>query len=378
MKNQFDTLRPVDVAAYLTARGWRRGASFREDRASLWLAPGGRETDVLLPLRSSLADFSLRMGELVSSIATVEGRSAQEVLRDVAAVNDDVIRVRIITGEGKSATLPLIDGVNLLKKIRDVLIAAALATIEKRPFFTNRRPETIHEFMDQLQLGQTEYSSFVFTVVSPLGEPADAVGEAHDADLPLEPFGRRVTHTLMHALDAMEKAAAAAAREGNVTPFLRAVEDGVSGNLCDAVVELKSICPDNAVEFSVSWALAHTPPVDRIDRVVLRQDSIRYIEEASDAFWGMPKKYDFRLEDMVRELETPEDARSGTAILMGYVDGRPADVRASFDASTYREVVRAWRERIRVCCEGDLVREDGVLTLKNTRYFRLLQEADGD
>jgi hypothetical protein len=78
-----------------------------------------------------------------------------------------------------------------------------------------------------------------------------------------------------------------------------------------------SICPDNAVEFSESWAVAHTPPADRIDRVVLRQDSIRYIEEARDAFWGMPKKYDFRLEGMVRELETPEDARSGTAICRG-------------------------------------------------------------
>jgi hypothetical protein len=132
------------------------------------------------------------------------------------------------------------------------------------------------------------------------------------------------------------------------------------------------------VEFSVSWALAHTPPADRIDRVVLRQDSIRYIEEASDAFWGMPKKYDFRLEGMVRELETPEDARSGTAIPMGYVDGRPANVRASFDAATYREVVRAWRERIMGVLRGRPGARGRRAHLKNTRYFRLLQEADGD
>jgi hypothetical protein len=139
-----------------------------------------------------------------------------------------------------------------------------------------------------------------------------------------------------------------------------------------------SICPDNAVEFSESWALAHTPPADRIDRVVLRQDSIRYIEEASDAFCGMPKKYDFASKVWCGSSKPRKMRAPARPFVVGYVDGRPADVRASFYAATYREVVRAWRERIMVCCEGDLVREDGVLTLKNTRYFRLLQEADGN
>lgn len=378
MKILIDALTPVDVAAYLAARGWQRGASFREDKASLWFAPGRREVDVLLPLRSNVADYALRMGALVSEVAAFEGRSPQEVLRDVAAASADVIRVRIVTGGAMVATLPLINGVNLLKRIRDVLIAAALATIEKRPFFTNRRPETILEFMDQLQLGQTEYSSFVFTVASPIGESDAAPSSLASGEATAEPFGRRVTHTLMHALDAMEKAASSAARDGDLKPFLRAVEEGVSGNLCDAVVELKSICPHNPIEFSVTWAATRPPPADRIDKVVLRQDSIAYIEAASDAFWGMPKKFDFRIEGMVRELESPESARSGTAMLMGYVDARPVDVRVSFDDAAYPDVVHAFRSRAIVRCEGDLVREEGVYTLKNARYFRVLQGADGD
>jgi hypothetical protein len=375
MKAQLEALKPVDIAAYLSARGWIRRASFREDKASLWISPKGGAMDVLLPLRPNLADFSLRMGELVMSLARYERRSAQDVLRDLAAVYADIIRVRIITGDSSATTLPFRDGLNLLKKVRDVLVAAALSTLEKRAFFTNRWPETIIEFMDRLQMGQTEHSSFVFTIVSPLGPPEEALDGAGEAQ---EPFARRVTHTLMHALQAMERAAADAAREGGVNPFLRAIDDGVSGNLCDAVVELKALCPENPIEFSVSWAAGFAPPAEAIGAVLLRQDSVPYIEAASDAFWGIPKKYDYALEGMVVGLDTPEDASSGVAMLMGYIDGKPARLRASFNADAYRDVVQAYRSRALICCEGDLVKEAGVLTLKNARYFRILSGADHD
>lgn len=334
------------------------------------LAPGNNETDVLLPLRQNLGDYTIRMGALVDTVARVEGRSRYEVLRDFSTVCADIIRVRIAAAGGPGTTLPFIDGVNLLKKIRDVLIAAALSTLEKRAFFTNRWPEIILEFLDQLQLGQTEYSSFVFTVVSPVGEL--------DAEELQEPFGRRVTYTLMHALKAMEDAAAAAALEGNVNPFLRAVEEGVSANLCDAVVELQTIVAGRSVEFSVTWASTRKPPADAVHSVMLAQDRIPQIEAASDAIWGMPKRFDFRLEGTVMELDAPAGAPPSAAILMGYIDGAPRRVRAIFDAPTYAEVERAYRDHLMIRCEGDLLREGGDFVLRTPRYFQILDDQTKD
>lgn len=54
------------------------------------------------------------------------------------------------------------------------------------------------------------------------------------------------------------------------------------------------------------------------------------------------------------------------------------DVRVSFDGPIYAEVVRAYRSRLIVRCEGDLVREHGEYTLRNARYFRVLETADTD
>ncbi len=86
------TLRPLEVAAYLRAKGWREEADF-SGKASLWLfeQPEGSAFDVTLPLRRSLADYTLRMEELLTTLASVEQRSQLEVLRDILTTTSDLI-----------------------------------------------------------------------------------------------------------------------------------------------------------------------------------------------------------------------------------------------------------------------------------------------
>jgi len=371
MNKQLGAIRSTEVAAYLQAKGWKRRTSYCEEKASLWLAPaGGGDTDVLLPLRDSLDDYALRMGDLLRGVAQVEGRSPTEVLHDLATAAADVIRVRVITGEGSGNTLPFLQGLTLIKRIRDVVVAAARSAVEKRAFFSNRPSETIFEFMEQLQLGQTEQGSFVFTVISPV--PAGNATAPHAGEPETEPFERRVTITLMQALQAMEQAAHIAATEGSIDPFRKAVENGVSANLCDAVVGLKSVSPDSLIEFSMTWASMREPSVTVPSRVVLRPESSPFIEAASDAFWGMPKAYDVKLEGTFIELESHESALSGSVVVMAYVDGHARPIHAHFDAPDFTEVVRAYKERLIVKCEGDLVKEGGVLILKNARHFQII------
>lgn len=43
--------------------------------------------DITLPLKRDLADYALRMGELLRTLATAERRSELDILRDAMAVN---------------------------------------------------------------------------------------------------------------------------------------------------------------------------------------------------------------------------------------------------------------------------------------------------
>ena len=111
------TLRPLEVAAYLRAKGWREEADLN-GKASLWLLrqPDGSALDVTLPLRRSLADYTLRMEELLTTLANAERRSQLEVLRDIQTTASDLIRVRAPSREAEDGTLPFEQAVTFVER----------------------------------------------------------------------------------------------------------------------------------------------------------------------------------------------------------------------------------------------------------------------
>ncbi len=365
MTKQF--IEPPQIAAYLRTRGWRQQPSFCGDKASLWLAPAESDADVLLPQRASLGDYQLRMDLLLHDVAAVEGRTRKELLQDLALVNADVLHVRL-RGEN-SAAVPYRKSVKLLRSLQDVFTAAALAAIEKRAFFTNRKVERVKDYVSRLQFGHTEQSSFSFTVASPL-PPKDA-GDA-DASCEFEaagPFERQVTQTLMHALKVMEGAAKHAQKTGAVDALKNAVKDGVSANLCDAIAEVVSKASSPEIELSMRWAATCEVPGGTPDRAVFRKDSEEIFEAAGDAFWGTSKDHDAKIEGTVSAISGAE------AVIVGFVGGRARQIRAHFDEECPGDLLRAYDQRLPIKCEGDLVREKGQYVLKNARYFEITAEA---
>ncbi len=103
-----NAMKPLEMAAYLRAKGWRKEADL-DGKGSLWLQAlaDGEEFDVTLPLKHDLADYALRMGELLRTLAVVERRSELEVLRDVMTTTADLVRVRAPSHSAENGTLPL-------------------------------------------------------------------------------------------------------------------------------------------------------------------------------------------------------------------------------------------------------------------------------
>ncbi len=65
---------------------------FREGMYAVW---AGDDDEVLVPLRSDLRDYALRMGDLLRTLAKVEDRSQLSIVADLLVTGADVIRVAI-------------------------------------------------------------------------------------------------------------------------------------------------------------------------------------------------------------------------------------------------------------------------------------------
>jgi hypothetical protein len=71
-------LRPAvqDIQTYLFDTGWRREQR-TWNNALIWSSAEGYE--VLVPSSDELVDTDLRVGEIISALTAVEGRSADEI-----------------------------------------------------------------------------------------------------------------------------------------------------------------------------------------------------------------------------------------------------------------------------------------------------------
>jgi hypothetical protein len=373
----FTTLVPVDTAAYLRTHGWREVERI-DLRQAVWVKSLEKEDfEVLLPLDRSFRDYALRMAELLATLELVEQRPQAAILRDISTTFADVIRIRSQHEGSRDGSLSLAGGVSLVENARDLLLAAACATVSKRAYFPTRKPDAAIHYVEKLRMGQTERGSYVMTIQSPV-PPALQGDLFSEEDLPesSEPFERRVSKTLMRAIAALREAADESAATGDIRPFREAVPLGVSANLCDALVGLQEGTDSDWLEVGISWAPARRMAEEAIRTCVrIPREVSPVLQEAGRVFKQVVSFEDLTLQGFVTDLHRA-DSRMGTITVSAVVEDRFRKVRIDLDPADYDLAITAHRERLPIACEGDLVREGKGYVLKSPRSFGLQREED--
>ena len=201
-------------------------------------------------MRHTVLDFSRRMGEVFKELAEVESRSQLEILRDLLTTSSDLIRVRAAGQKRIRAAFRLRQASHTWKVSEKPVLAAACSTIRKSAQYPTKKPVEAVDYVKKVRLGQTEQGSFVLTVLCPI--PPELSPAA--TFVPIEPYGRRVTKTFMGALSAIQSASRHAVEEGRLGPFREAIQQGVSANLCDALVRIGEAIPETAIDITMAWS----------------------------------------------------------------------------------------------------------------------------
>ncbi len=356
-------LRPLEVAAYLRASGWKQVES-EEGRFSVWTRDDGYE--VLLPLQKEWRDYLLRMGDLLRTVAEAEGRSQLAVLSDLLVTGADVLRLRIADDELADGSMPIEEHSRIAQKARDLMMAAACSAIERRPVWHTRKPDRAVDYLRGVRVGQTEHGSYVWRVICPVPPMLRAPVQHEMFEEVEEPYERRVTTQLAAALEATEEAAERSASDGSVKGFEEAVSRGVSANLCEALAGFSSGEDANrTVEFAFSWSRRRPAAPNQISRVSLSQDRIPYVREAGRLLRERAPVKDFELEGPVVKLARQESSGPGEVTVYGLLDGAGKRVRLELPEDEYNCAVEAHRNGHTIRCFGELVREGRGYRLRN-------------
>jgi hypothetical protein len=364
----FESLRPLDVLAYLRSSGWTLLGYFA-DSATVWNRDGHQ---VLLPQDGSLADFARRMAEILDTLAEVEQRSQLEIVRDLATATSDVVRLRVVSPVSEDGSVGLEEGVALVESAKDLILSAARAAVSPRAFFRSRLPGLADDYMRSVRLGQTELGSYVVTVVCPVSPELRPAVPASLQNVD-EPYDRRVTRTLAGALQRSVTAAREAALKQDMEPFTSAVREGVSANLCAALVKIGEGMEEGHIEVSFAWARSRTKPQVVSSRIVVAHESIPVMREAARVLRATYSDDDFELNGPVVRLESPNAAGGGNVVVFAEVDTM-RKVLFHLEGPNYEEAVRAHQEGLEISCRGKLEKQGRYFTLRDVRDFAVQVE----
>lgn len=339
------------------------------DQGTTWMRPDA-DVDVLLPRDRALRDFARRVSELLVTLGRVEERSELDVYRDLTMATADAIRIQV-TGKGsEEGTIALDDGVSVIQHARNLLLAAA-CSVEPRPLHPTRKPARAAEYLHGVRLGQTERGSFVATLLSPV---SPLLVPPIDGQLPVpvevpDPFERRAVMMLMTALRVTHSLATkASVGVGALLDLEKAVAQGVSSNLCDA---LAGIGDEGERTFVVraSWSL--TRPAAPQPPITFDDDVLPSISEAGRLLRETSPRPDATIVGQIVKLEQDEED-PGRATIAGVVDGETRRATVQLAESDRALAVSAYEARSTVSVTGELRREGRGYVLADVRDVRVV------
>lgn len=353
--NSFD-IGYEDLQSYLLGTGWRRALT--GPFAEIWQALDNDEVRVLVPKDSSAPDFSRSVQILTSELSKRENRPSVDISLDISRQFLDVTDLRAEDDEISDGTIPLAAGIGLFNSAHRMMVSAAAATLHRQGYYGNSMPRAAHKHARRMRLGQTRPGSYIVPVISSARFGA-LIDNRFDAPR-LEPsadesyFERRMLTTLSRALETLSEMTVIRDREPSKSDVLSAVDEGVSSELCSAVLDVIGKGGVDVFDVTFNWALSSPPPRDLSGKIAFTGDSAELIQRVEEELKETDAPAERVLYGIIRRLSLKKNDTTGHVALETVLDGKPRIVSFELPLDVYSRAARYHGERRPVVVRGIL------------------------
>jgi hypothetical protein len=371
-KSDLLSITAAQLISYLRAKGWHKKDSCAYPSASIWVNKKKSDDlyEVMIPMEPSFRDYYSRVADAVKVLSIFEERSSNQIIYDLQNALKDVIRIRAVSQRTSRGTIPLSDGCNLLTSAKELIVAAASSSISPKANYPSRKADRVNEFLEKIELESSEKGSYIITISSSIPPVLNLPEHESEHATLEEPFERKVTMKLIQALAACKEASRQALDTGNIKAFDAAIKEGVSANLCDAIVNINQSSSNDLTEISVSWSLGRPVPKNTPSKVSFSSDLVSYIAEAARTFKEIKPVDEFELYGVVVRLTRKEKQTPGEIIVFE-LDGQKRKVSIELSEKDYKMAIQAHENLTPIYCIGELRKKGKVFSLFNYKNFCL-------
>jgi hypothetical protein len=137
--------------------------SERPDIPALWVR---ENRELLQPTLRDASDYALRLSQMLQALGNWAERSPDALAEEMVHEGSDVSEWRASGSEGRDFSVPLEDGLTLVQSVRNVFVAAANASIQRRGYFGLSTLKVARQHARVVRMGQTRRGSYVVPIIS--------------------------------------------------------------------------------------------------------------------------------------------------------------------------------------------------------------------
>ena len=370
-ENALYAISPLDLSGYIKSKGAIRKGDYR-DVAGVWEY---KSKTILVPKDKDLADYTHIIGSAISRISDIEGRNQISIYNDLKNMGFDVIRVANESLSTSNGTLLLEKSFELIRNAQDMFLAVACSAATGKSSYTSRKPQDAESFIKSVRMGQTEHGSYVLTLLSPVVPNLSPIQLPLSSDLINEetPYELKVVPLLSKALSALPHIAEAASESGSIKPFIEHAPDGITSNLCDAIVGMHETTTDGLISISITFSknrrYAHPICINKFDSTF-----IPIFKSASEYIRSSQPQSDQLVRGVITDLHRNDGADEGRITIFDTSGKRPRAVSLTLPNEQYDSLTEAHTQRWVIELEGTLEKQRNSLFIIPTSEIKILKD----
>lgn len=240
------------IKNYLCLQGWKINEKFPNRKIILFQKD---EFDLTIPINEAFKDYLSRLNDMIETLSIINNEPLNKIIDDILAVNLDRLEFRFVSESSQNGKLPLAYASQCFAALKNLIVSSACAERTLSPK-CSRISKSDTSKLDKFQLAQSKVGSYIINIDTQiicsevnhdsleqtiLAPKENTLMNTFWEDSSEHKIVRRINKSIEQVDDIVtNKISISEAIE-------KAYETGITANICDALLELRSEKEDTQI-----------------------------------------------------------------------------------------------------------------------------------
>lgn len=296
MRENYEKITASAIEKYLLLNGWERKYDFPNNQMMVFTC---QKDTIAIPASEKLADFYVCLPRILNTISEIYEKSTREVVKGILASYHDLIEFRIKNQDTCDGKIPLEYAAECIQGIKELILYSACAEQIQQPICV-RTTQIAKEALDKFKMAQTEFGSYIFNIDIKVAKEENEQICLPNFEQMDSSYEHRIVKRIGKAIKQVDEVVKDNSKFEQVVS--NAYEQGITANMCDALLKMKPQSPETEIETKIRYASAYTNLTDEMDYVDIQSNHFSIISEISKHYRETDEEKKVELEGYVISL----------------------------------------------------------------------------